>query len=130
MVPLPEMIRGGTSWVADPGSSQPEAPIKAAMDLGLRACITRSTRDLSDPMRPTPDDLNVSPEAAVRKVDDLYSQWNGAGGGPIRLWHVLRPSSNVSDELCKVGKSRARSRGEGSKAHLAAQSGPTRDGSK
>jgi len=114
-----EMIRSGTTCMADPGSYQPEATIKAAMDVGLRACITRSTRDMSDPMRPTPDDLNGSPEAAVRKVDDLFAEWNGAGGGRIRIWYGLRTSSNVSDELCRLVKSRADSRGAGIHVHLA-----------
>lgn len=114
-----EMIRTGTTCIADPGSYQPEATIKAAIDIGLRACVTRSTRDMSDPMRPTPDDLNASPEAAVRKVDELFAEWHGAGEGRIRIWYGLRTSSNVSDELCRLVKSRADSRGAGIHVHLA-----------
>jgi len=114
-----EMIRSGTTCVADPGSYQPEATIKAAIDIGLRACVTRSTRDMSDPMRPTPDDLNVSAEAAVRKVDELFAKWHGAGGGRVRIWYGLRTSSNVSDELCRLVKSRADSRAVGIHVHLA-----------
>src|ERR1051325_6182638 len=114
-----EMIRSGTTCVADPGSYQPEATIKAAIDVGLRACVTRSTRDISDPVRPTPDDLNVSPEAAVRKVDELHSQWHGAGDGRVRIWYGLRTSSNVSDELCRLVKQRADRRGVGIHVHLA-----------
>ena len=114
-----EMIRSGTTCVADPGSYQPEATIKAAIDIGLRACVTRSTRDMSDPMRPTPDDLNVSAEAAVRKVDELFAKWHGAGAGRVRIWYGLRTSSNVSDELCKLVKSHADSRAVGIHVHLA-----------
>jgi cytosine/adenosine deaminase-related metal-dependent hydrolase len=114
-----EMIRSGTTCVADPGSYQPEATIKAALDTGIRACITRSTRDISDPIRPTPDDLNVSPQAAVKKVDELHSEWHGAGEGRIRVWYGLRTSSNVSDELCRLVKARADSRAVGIHVHLA-----------
>lgn len=114
-----EMIRSGTTCVADPGSYQPEATIKAAVDVGLRACITRSTRDMSDPMRPTPDDLNVSAQAAVRKVDELFAKWHGAGDGRVRIWYGLRTSSNVSDELCRLVKQHAESRGVGIHVHLA-----------
>jgi len=114
-----EMIRSGTTCFADPGSYQPEATIKAALDIGLRGCVTRSTRDMSDPMRPTPDDLNVSAEAAVRKLDELYEKWNGAGDGRLRIWYVLRTSSNVSDELCYLVKRSADRRGVGIHVHLA-----------
>src|SRR5260221_10020414 len=91
-----EMIRNGTTCIADPGSYQPEATIKAALDIGIRACVTRSTRDISDPMRPTPDDLNVSPQAAVKKLDELRAEWRGAGEGRIRIWYWLSTSDNPS----------------------------------
>jgi 5-methylthioadenosine/S-adenosylhomocysteine deaminase len=119
MATFAEMIRSGTTCVADPGSYQPEATIKAAVDIGIRACITRSTRDISDPIRPTPDDLTVSPEAAVKKVDDLYAEWHGAGDGRIRIWYGLRTSSNVSDELCRLVKASADRHGVGIHVHLA-----------
>ena len=114
-----EMIRNGTTCIADPGSYQPEATIKAALDIGIRACVTRSTRDISDPMRPTPDDLNVSPQAAVKKLDELRAEWHGAGEGRIRIWYGLRTSSNTSDELCRLVKSRADKAGVGIHVHLA-----------
>jgi len=122
-----EMIRSGTTCVADPGSYQPEATIKAAVDIGLRACVTRSTRDISDPVKPTPDDLNGSPEAAVRKVDELYSEWHGAGDGRVRIWYGLRTSGNVSDELCRLVKSHADKRGAGIHVHLAVNPAETAD---
>lgn len=114
-----EMIKSGTTCFADPGSYQPEATIKAAVDVGIRACVTRSTRDISDPIRPTPDDLTVSPASAVAKIDELYSAWHGAGDGRIRIWYGLRTSFNVSDELCKLVKHRADERGVGIHVHLA-----------
>ena len=79
-----EMIRSGTTCLADPGSYQPEGTIKAAIDIGLRACVTRSTRDISDPMRPTPDDMNGSAADAVKKLDELYARvaWRGRGADP------------------------------------------------
>ena len=120
-----EMIRSGTTCVADPGSYQPEATIKAAIDIGLRACVTRSTRDISDPVRPTPDDLNVSAEAAVRQVDELHAKWHGAGDGRVRIWYGLRTSFNVSDELCRLVKSHADKRGVGIHVHLAVNSAET-----
>jgi 5-methylthioadenosine/S-adenosylhomocysteine deaminase len=114
-----EMIRSGTTCFADPGSYQPEATLRAARDIGIRACVTRSTRDLSDPIRPTPDDLSTSPEAAVARVDALHSAWHGADGDRIRIWYGLRTSMNVSDALCLLVKRRADQRGVGIHAHLA-----------
>ena len=114
-----EMIKSGTTCFADPGSYQPEATIKAALDIGIRGCVTRSTRDISDPIRPTPDDLNVSPQSAVARLNELHSQWNGAGGDRIRVWYGLRTSMNVSDELCRLVKRAADERGSGIHVHLA-----------
>lgn len=114
-----EMIRNGTTCISDPGSYQPEATIKAALDIGMRACVTRSTRDISDPMRPTPDDMNGSAADAIKKLDDLYAEWHGAGEGRIRIWYGLRTSANTSDELCKLVKAGADKRGVGIHVHLA-----------
>src|SRR5260221_9222338 len=91
-----EMIRNGTTCIADPGSYQPEATIKAALDIGIRACVTRSTRDISDRMRPTPDDLNVSPQAAVKNLDHPRAARRGAGQRRLRVWYWLSTSDNPS----------------------------------
>ena len=114
-----EMIRSGTTCFSDPGSYQPEATIRAAVDIGIRACVTRSTRDISDPIRPTPDDLTVSPEGALAKLDELHAAWHGAGSGRIRIWYGLLTSFNVSDELCRLVKHRADELGTGIHVHLA-----------
>ena len=114
-----EMIRSGTTCVADPGSYQPEGTIKAAVDIGLRAVVTRSTRDISDPMRPTPDDMNTSAADAAKKLDELHAEWHGAGEGRVRIWYGLRTSANTSDELCRLVKAGADKRGVGIHVHLA-----------
>jgi cytosine/adenosine deaminase-related metal-dependent hydrolase len=114
-----EMIQSGTTCVADPGSYQPEATLRAAARIGIRACVTRSTRDVSDPVRPTPDDLTPSAEAAVRLTDALFKEWHGAENGRIRIWYGLRTALNVSDELCRLVKRRADREGVGIHMHLA-----------
>src|SRR5258706_5588362 len=70
-------------------------------------------------MRPQRDDLNVSPQAAVKKLDELRAEWHGAGEGRIRIWYGLRTSSSTSDELCRLVKSGADKAGVGIHVHLA-----------
>ena len=69
--------------------------MRAAIDIGLRACVTRSTRDISDPIRPTPDDMTPSAAACVALTDRLFADWHGARQWPHPdlVWAADVPST-------------------------------------
>ncbi len=114
-----EMIRSGTTCFADPGGFHPNATLEAAKKIGIRGAVTRSTSDIADPARPTPDDLLITPQRAVESGEELHERWHGTENGRLRVWFGLRSTTAVSDELCRAIKIAAERRGVGIHVHLA-----------
>jgi cytosine/adenosine deaminase-related metal-dependent hydrolase len=114
-----EMIRSGTTCFADPGGFHPDATLAAAKTIGIRGVVARSTGDISDPVRPMPDGLLVTPESAVAVSEELHARWHGAENGRLRVWFGLRSATAVSDALCRTVKAAAERRGVGIHVHLA-----------
>jgi 5-methylthioadenosine/S-adenosylhomocysteine deaminase len=119
-----EMIRNGTTCFADPGGYFPEATVRAASEIGIRGVVARSTTDLHDPARPTPDHL-MGTDATVAKALQLHAAHDGAAGGRIRVWLGLRSVTATSDELCRSIKKNADSLGIGIHVHLAVNAAET-----
>lgn len=114
-----EMIRNGTTCVADPGGFYPEETIKAAQRMGIRAVVTRSITDIHDPGRPTPDSMLGSPTDIVEAMKRLHGDYHGSADGRIRVWMGLRTVLATSDELCRAVLEAAEALGVGIHAHLA-----------
>ena len=121
-----EMIMSGTTCVADPGSFHTEATLKAATEIGIRAVVAPSVRDISDAIRPTHDQRNLTPDAIAAECEDLYGAWNGTADGRIRIWFGLRQAGNVSDELCGLIRDLAEKYNVGIHTHLAISAGENR----
>lgn len=94
-----EAIKYGTTCFNDPGGSQPDALAQAAVDIGIRGVINRSTRDVTDPGRPIPAALEEDTDTCLRRAEEVVQRWSGAGNGRIKAWFGLRYVFNISDEL-------------------------------
>ncbi len=115
-----EMIKTGTTCLVDPGGYHVESIARAVKEVGLRAILNRSTRDIEDPSFPLPKELSDTTDQAIRNGEELVQKWHKTEGDRIRVWYSLRVIYNVSDRLCQEIKKRADKYGVGIHAHLCA----------
>ena len=96
-----EMIRTGTTCVADPGGYRMDNVGRALADSGMRGIIAWAGMDQWSKDRPLPDGLpgKLSTEETVKVEEKLVKDWHGAEGGRIRASYAIRVEPNVSDEL-------------------------------
>jgi len=115
-----QMIKSGTTCFNDPGGHHADMLAQAAVDVGIRGVINRSTRDIADAEVPVPERLFETTDVALREAEALVTRWNGAADGRLRAWTSLRYIFNVSDELCRQIKALADRLGVGIHSHVAA----------
>ncbi len=115
-----EAIKNGTTCFNDPGGYQTDAYAQAAIDIGIRGIVNRSTRDVFDKDTPIPPNLIEDTETAMREAEAVVRKWNGAANGRIRAWFSLRYVFNVSESLCRGVKALADQYGVGIHCHAAA----------
>jgi cytosine/adenosine deaminase-related metal-dependent hydrolase len=115
-----DMIKHGTTCFADPGGYHNHHDMigEAAKKIGIRAVLTRSTRDRSDPEHPVPEEMMETTEETAKKCEDFMKKWDGAANDRIKGWLSLRIIYNLSDELCQLIKSKADEYGVGIHCHL------------
>ena len=118
-----QMIKTGTTCFNDPGGYHVGALAQAAIDVGIRGIVNRSTRDVADQGAPLPEKLFENLETNLREGESAVRLWNGAADGRIRCWFSLRYVFNVSDDLCSAIKALADRYGVGIHAHAAAVEG-------
>lgn len=118
-----EAIRYGTTCFNDPGGVHADAMARAAVDIGIRGIMTRSTRDIFQDDTPVPDSLKEDAGTNLRETEAFVERWHGAADGRLRAWTSLRYVFNVSDELCHGIKALADRFGVGIHAHAAAVRG-------
>jgi 5-methylthioadenosine/S-adenosylhomocysteine deaminase len=96
-----EMIRTGTTTVADPGGYRMDNVAKAMVDSGMRGMVCWASMDQWSVDRPLPDGLpgKTDTDEAVRQQERLIKEWLNAENGRIRASCGLRVEPNVSDEL-------------------------------
>ncbi len=66
-----------------------------------------------------PDCMKDTPEEAIRKTEELYKSYHGAGGGRIHIWFAIRQVMTCSPELIRLVGEKAREYRTGIHAHLA-----------
>ena len=115
-----QMLKTGTTCFNDPGGHHADHLAQAAIDIGIRGIINRSTRDIADQAVPVPEKHFEATEKALRESEMLIERWNGAADGRLRAWASLRYIFNCSDELCRGAKEIADRHGVGLHAHVAA----------
>lgn len=118
-----EALKYGTTCINDPGGILVDATARGVRDSGIRAIITRSTRDLHDPEFPTPKQFQEDTETNLRESEALVRRYHNGADGRLRAWFSLRYVYNVSDDLCRGIKALADKYGVGIHAHAAAVQG-------
>lgn len=118
-----EMIKNGTTCFNDPGGYLVDSLAQAAVDIGIRGIVNRSTRDIAPKGKPLPPQLFEDIETNLREAEKTVHAWNGAAGGRIRAWYSLRYIFNISDRLATGIRDLARRDGVGVHAHVAAVRG-------
>lgn len=118
-----EAIQYGTTCFNDPGGLHADAMARAAVDVGIRGIMTRSTRDIGDQAMAVAGDAMEGTAANLEAGAAFVERWNGAADGRLRAWYSLRYVFNVSDELCRGVKALADRDGVGIHAHAAAVKG-------
>jgi cytosine/adenosine deaminase-related metal-dependent hydrolase len=113
-----EMIRSGTTCIADPGSFHTVSTLEAARKIGIRAAVAPSMRDIED-YAASRSGANRSAADIAAEADALFADWNGREDGRIRIWFSLRQAASVSDELCRRVVELAEKRDTGIHTHLA-----------
>jgi cytosine/adenosine deaminase-related metal-dependent hydrolase len=114
-----EMIKTGTTCVADPGGLHPQSVARAAADIGIRATITGAMSDVHDPLRPWGVKHNATSATGV--AERLYNEWNGAEGKRIRIWVGLWSPTTSSEELVRQVCKLAEKLDTGIHGHLASK---------
>lgn len=118
-----EMIKSGTTCFNDPGGYHVDSLAQAAIDVGIRGILNRSTRDIADQGAPVPEELFEDLDTNVRMGEAAVGKWNNAADGRLKCWFSLRYVFNVSDDLCRAIKALADKHGVGIHAHAAAVEG-------
>jgi cytosine/adenosine deaminase-related metal-dependent hydrolase len=118
-----EAIRYGTTCFNDPGGIHPDATAEAALSIGIRGIVNRSTRDVFDETAPIPDNLKEDTETNLREAERVLRTWHGVGDGRLRAWTSLRHVFDTSDALCLGIGELARRFGVGIQCHAAAFKG-------
>jgi 5-methylthioadenosine/S-adenosylhomocysteine deaminase len=118
-----QMIKSGTTCFNEPGGYHVDSLAQAAVDVGIRGILNRSTRDIADQGAPLPEKLFETLDVNLREGEAAVSKWNNAAEGRLKCWFGLRYVFNVSDELCRGIKALADQYGVGIHAHAAAVEG-------
>ena len=114
-----EAIKYGTTCFNDPGGHNADSSAQAAIDIGIRGIVGRSTQDHNDADFLAPAALIEDTETCIKNSEAHVSRWNGQAGGRLRAGYSLRYIFNVSDELCRSLKALADRDGVGLHAHCA-----------
>ena len=114
-----EAIRYGTTCFNDPGGGNADSTAQAAVDIGIRGIVGRSTQDHNDAEFAAPPEMVEDTDICLRNAEAHVARWNGAAAGRIRAGYCLRYVFNVSDALCRGIKALADRDGVGVHAHAA-----------
>lgn len=111
-----EMIKSGTTAFADSGGLHMHKVVEATAESGMRAAITRSTMDMGAFI---PDSMKDTADTAIKKIEQLYDSYHGAGEGRISIWFAIRQVMTCSPELIRMVGEKAKEYQTGIHAHLA-----------
>jgi len=116
MLSCAEMIKAGITTFADAGGRHMAQAARAVKDMGLRACIARSTMDSAEFV---PANMKDSAEEAIAKTEKLFRDWHGKANDRIHVWFALRQVMTSTPALVEGVTDSARRHDTGIHIHLA-----------
>jgi len=111
-----ENLKAGITSFAEAGGPHMESTAQAALETGIRGCITPSTMDAGEFI---PESMKTTAEQAVKMTEDLYENYHGAGSDRIHIWFGIRQAMTSTPELLRLVSERARALNTGVHIHLA-----------
>lgn len=112
-----ELIHSGVTCFAEAGGQYVPAMARAVEELGIRACLTRSTMDTGEGLPPAW--AAETTESCLQVQEQLFEKLNGSAGGRIRIWFGLRQILNATDGLLNGTKAAADKHKTGIHMHVA-----------
>ncbi|KAG6508893.1 hypothetical protein ZIOFF_034275 [Zingiber officinale] len=92
-----ELIRSGVTCFAEAGGQHVSGMARAVEELGLRACLAKSSMDTGDGL---PANWSAcSTDNCIQSQRELYTKHHNTAEGRIRIWFGLRQIMNASDQL-------------------------------
>ncbi len=91
-----DMIKNGTTAFVDAGGTYMHKVAESALQSGLRAAITCSTMNSGQQI---PENMKAKDEELLRRNEDLFEAFNGAGDGRLSIWFSLRSIISCTPDL-------------------------------
>ena len=111
-----EMLKAGITTFADSGGRHMGEAARAVADLGLRACIARSTMDSGGFV---PESMLGSAAQNIAETEALHRAWHGKANDRIHIWFALRQVMTSTPALVESVATAARENDTGIHIHLA-----------
>ncbi|HBY98816.1 MAG TPA: amidohydrolase [Chloroflexi bacterium] len=111
-----EQIRSGVTCFAEAGGQHVAGMARAVSELGLRACLSRSTMDTGSGL---PERWSENTDEALAAQLANHAAWHNGAGGRLRVWLGVRTIFNASDALLGRTKELADQLGVGIHMHVA-----------
>ena len=111
-----QALKAGVTLFADAGSMHMDGTLRAVEETGIRAVITRVTRDVAGDLAEGSCDSTAS--EAVKKCEALYKEYDGAANGKIKIWFSLSSPQSTSPELAQMVADAAEQYDTGIHVHL------------
>jgi len=109
-----DMLRHGTTSFMDGAGPRPGSVARAALEMGIRAVVTRKTADCLSHFGGAVESF----DQAIGQADALFDEFHGAGNGLIRVCYDLDQPAAASDRLARTVREHASQRGVGIVSHL------------
>lgn len=110
-----QAIKSGITSFAESGGRYMEQTVRAVLESGMRAAVSRSMMDVGGRVAPQ---MVESTQAAIEANDALYERYHGAGNDRVHIFYGMRQVMTCSPELVRLVAEHASDRGTGIHSHL------------
>lgn len=111
-----QAMRAGITMFADAGSMDMTGTIEAVKETGIRAVIARVGRDMDSELPACMCDPDA--DTCMKHQNELFSKYDGAADGRIRIWYSISSPMTTSRELGGMVSAAAQKNHTGIHIHL------------